>query len=89
MSEGQDFEGSGKLPPHMRAAVSAYIYEHREPGHFLRSVLENDLKESFGRADGINKAAMADWVDWLYWDCPGNTQGSKKVVAEWLGEPTP
>jgi hypothetical protein len=58
------------LPEHMREGARLYVEEGLDPGGFLRAVLENNLTESFARADGIDLAHIADWVEWLYWQIP-------------------
>ena len=41
--------------------------EHKVPtGGFLRALLENDLREAFGRADYINVGLIQAYVSWMY-----------------------
>ena len=68
-----------ELPFHMQHGARYYIEEGVPPGEFLTAVLSNDLKESFGRADETNRAAMFDWCMWLYNDCPSTAQGLREL----------
>ena len=60
--------------------------EHKVPtGGFLRALLENDLREAFGRADYINVGLIQAYVSWMYNNLPSACWGSKENVAAWLG----
>lgn len=74
------------LPDHMQEGVRQYIEKGRPIGDFLTAVFENDLVEAFGRADGINAAAMREWAKFLYNQAPAPCWGSKEKVAAWLQE---
>lgn len=65
-------------------SLTHYINEGRHPGDFLMAVLENNLKESFGRADSHNQAHMIDIVRYLYNYCPSACWGSKENVQAWM-----
>ena len=73
-----------KLPEHMQEGARRYIEDGIEPGGFLTAVLSNDLKGAYVRADEENLAAMREWVNWVYWECPGVAQGSSKNVKAWI-----
>jgi hypothetical protein len=72
------------IPSHMRDGVSLYVEQGIEPGSFLYSVLSNDLKGSFLRADEMNKRAMVQWVEFVYWHLPSECQGSPEKVDAWI-----
>lgn len=74
------------LPAHMRPGVERYVMNGIMPGDFLRCVLENDLVRSFGRADSINSACMAQWASWLYVEAPQDCWGSPEVVEAWCNK---
>ena len=50
----------------------------------MRAVLENDLKEAFGRADMTNRTRMYEILSFLYNDAPIGSWGHKGVVKKWL-----
>jgi len=56
----------------------------RPLGGFLTAVLQNKLVESFGRADQGNVAAMAQYANWIYNDCPGSAWREQEM-SEWRG----
>lgn len=55
-----------------------------EPGDFVRSVLANDLKGAFARADMFNRAALLDIVSYVYMKIPYNCHGSYEIVDAWI-----
>ena len=72
-----------KIPEHMREAMRLWIERGVPGGSFLNSVLCNDLFGAFGRADDINRAALGDYVSFLYWDAPSGCWGSPGKVKDW------
>jgi len=72
------------LPQHMRGGARRYIESGiLGGGSFLEAVFENNLVEAFGRADDINIAAMRQWAQFLYGECPLPCWGSKEKVRLW------
>jgi hypothetical protein len=65
-------------------SINLYVQHKIEPGSFLRAVLENDLKESFGRADEINRTRLFEIVKYIYNHVPMNVWGSKEIVQKHL-----
>ena len=86
MSPAFDAVNYDMLPEHMQEPARAYVEEHQPVGDFLKAVLCNDLVNAFGRADGINKAAMAQWAQWLWNEAPSPCWGSLEKVRAWLDE---
>ena len=72
-----------KIPEHMRDAMRRWIERGIPGGSFLNAVLSNNLSGAFGRADDINRAAIGDYVSFLYWDAPSGCWGSPEKVKEW------
>jgi len=72
------------VPRHTLGGIDRYVNERIEPGGFLRAVLENDLREAFGRADLINREALFDIVAYIYNECPAVCWGSREKVQAWL-----
>lgn len=56
-------------------------------GDFLKAVLSNDLRESFGRADDYNRAVLFDIVRYCYNELPFGCWGSPDKVLSWRGLP--
>jgi hypothetical protein len=83
-TEGEASEAFSKVPPHTREALRMYVEQHIEPGSFLRAVLENNLCESFAKADMHNRYALFDICNYVYNWTPMNCWGSRKAVREWL-----
>lgn len=73
-----------KIRPEIIESIRAYADEGRPTGGFLRAVLSNDLKESFGRADDGNQATMFEIVSYCYNEIPSDCWGSPETVKEWL-----
>ena len=72
------------LPAHMRASAQEYVEHGYLSGSFLTAVLENNLVEALGQADGINREMIFQWGLWLYSNCPAPAWGSKEKVAAWI-----
>lgn len=77
-------EGRELVPGHLWAGLRRYFVERVEPGHFLVSLLENDLREAVGRADPTSFAALPDLCKFLYNFAPARSHGSKAFVEAWI-----
>lgn len=64
--------------------IDLYVKHGCNPGGFLTAVLENDLKEAFGRADIINRDRLFEIVSYCYNSIPTICWGSKSAVKEWI-----
>jgi len=73
-----------RLPEAMRPHARDYVERHLPVGGFLYAVLSNNLVDAFGHADKDNRAAMGDWVLWLFNDIPSKCWGSEDKVDAWL-----
>lgn len=73
-----------KLPDHIQGGMRRYIEEGCPTGRFLQMVIENNLVESFGRADEINRERMFDICDFIYNEAPLSCWGSLKKYQTWI-----
>jgi len=69
------------------AAINRYALNHEEKGHFLTAVLENNLRDAFGRADPENRKVLQQIVAYCYNEIPSASWGSKAKVKAWLEMP--
>jgi hypothetical protein len=65
-------------------ALERYINQGIMPGGFLTAVLENNLKESFGRADHENAKNLHNIVGYIYNNIPSSAWGSREKIDQWL-----
>ena len=72
------------IPEWTLHSLKSYIESSIPTGGFLKSVLENNLMESFNRADDENKEAISSIVKFLFNEAPANCFGSSERVEEWL-----
>ncbi len=72
------------IPEYMHGGLVRYYENGIEPGSFLTAVLNNDLKEAFGRADDTNQHCMRSYVMWLYNHAPGGSWGFSGATDKWL-----
>ena len=71
------------IPDHMHGAISRYIVDGIPPGSFLTALMANDLVETLGRADYMNKGLVPNYVEWFYQHAPSPCWGSYSRVNEW------
>ena len=70
--------------PDVIESIMSYVHDRVPPGDFLEAVLENDLKESFERADDDNIRSMFEIVQFVYNEIPARCWGSPEKVKRWL-----
>jgi len=80
---GQQARAAG-VPHHVIDGLSLYVLLGIQPGHFLTAVLENDLRESFARADEECRRGLFALVCFLYNGIPARAWGSPERVEQWL-----
>jgi hypothetical protein len=72
------------LPPHVQGEVKRYIAQKMEPGHFLKTVICNDLKGAIAHADSQTLVYTPDIVRWFYNKAPSACWGSPDKMRDWL-----
>jgi len=84
-SEEQVRRGVDQLvPPGMRETVLDYVLYGIPPGHFLRAVITNDLREAVGRADHDNRSRLVDYVVFFTNYTPSKCWGSVDRYNDWV-----
>ena len=68
-------------------SIGRYVDHKVPPGSFLTAVLANDLMESIGRADSINRTTIGEICMFIHNEIPGNCHGSYGIVEKWLDGP--
>jgi len=84
LSENDKAAARATLPEHCVDGLFRYFDNRIPPGGFMTALLENDLKETFARADEINREAVFAYVYWLYNHAPMGSYGSPEAVSAWL-----
>lgn len=74
------------IPESTIQTIKGYLEHGFEPGHFVRAVLENNLRDAFACADIYNTYAMKAIVMYLVNKVPHNAWGSKEAVNKYLEE---
>ena len=77
-------EDYAKCSINLKDSLYHYIEEKRPVGSFLTAVLSNDLFDSFGRADHMNRIQLYNIVSWIYNYAPTSCYGSRDIVKAWL-----
>jgi len=72
------------LPDYMWGGLERYLKYGILPGGFLTAVLENNLSQSFSRADSTNQNLMKEWVGFVYMYVPAIAWGSSEDVKNWV-----
>lgn len=70
--------------PNLHEGLIAYILCGRPTGHFLNSVLANDLKQACTRADIPNRTQLFPIVYFLYNWAPADSWGNQEAVMAWI-----
>jgi len=68
---------------HLEGSLDRYLNHGIMPGGFLTAVLENNLSESFARADRTNSMLVKDIVQFLYNRFPMGAWGNPERVKNW------
>lgn len=73
-------------PENLQGGLQRYFEERLATGSFLRAVLENNLVQTYQKADESNIQAdsMLKLLRWLYNEAPSLAWGSEEKVAKWL-----
>ena len=71
------------IPEYMRGGIVRYYENGLPPGDFLSAVIDNDLKEAIGRADGTNRNLLWNYIRWFYNWAPSGTWGFEGAVTKW------
>jgi hypothetical protein len=72
------------VPTHLHAGLVAYVTERREPGRFLRSVLENNLREAVMRMSPPRFDDLRALLLFLFSHVPDPCWGDVGRVQAWL-----
>ncbi|KKM07197.1 hypothetical protein LCGC14_1736310 [marine sediment metagenome] len=71
-------------PVRILNAIRNHADHHHPCGSFVTAVLENNLMEATGRADGDSQAALFEIVRYVRWEIPSRCHGSPEKVRAWL-----
>ncbi len=71
------------IPDYMHGGLIRFYENGIPPGDFLSAVINNDLKEAFGRADSTNQYYIRSYLKWLYNHAPAGTWGYPDAVKTW------
>jgi hypothetical protein len=72
------------LPSYVKGRLLAYIMDGESVGHFLTSVLSNNLKDAVGHADDNNLICLPQYVRFLFNYAPAPCWGSPEAVTAWI-----
>ncbi len=75
------------IPEDIKESIDLHVkHGNGYVGSFVQAVLENNLKEAFGKADENNREALFEIVSYCYNKIPAGCWGSKENVEAWQGE---
>ena len=72
------------LPHHMQDGMKDYIEKGYQPGGFLSALLCNNLRQTFERADSINRERIFSFIQFLYSYAPSDCWGSEEKFDKWV-----
>ena len=73
-----------RIRPDVIDSINLYVEHGCDPGGFLTAVLENDLRESFSRADEYNRSTLFEIVSYCWNEIPSESWGSHEKVDAWV-----
>ena len=79
-----DNELWNRIPEHCQQGLRDYVERGVPVGGFLTAVLENNLMQSFSKADLKNRMSLFHYTCWLYNEAPGGCHGSPEKVTAWI-----
>jgi len=71
------------IPERMMGGINRYINDGIKPGDFLCAVIDNDLRDSCGRADRENLVNLPAYVHFFSFAAPRGCHGSHKKRLLW------
>ncbi len=80
----KDYPNPELIEPRFKQSIDYYVEHKIPPGHFITAVLENDLKEAFGRADTNAMQNIKHIICYCYNEIPSDCWGSKEKVKNWF-----
>lgn len=75
---------TSNVPDHTLGDLQRYVEYGQPIGGFLQAVLSNDLAESFGMADEINRESMFEIVKFCHVALPDLCWGTLEKVEDWI-----
>ena len=72
------------IPEYMHGAIIRYYENGFGPGHFFSALINNDLQETYARADDTNVNRIKNYIMWFYNYAPGGSWGYPNAVEDWL-----
>lgn len=75
------------VPDHLRGGLLLYLQHGILPGSFLQAVLINDLAQAVLRADPEALFGLRAVVEFLLWNTPADSWGSRERVLAWTTTP--
>jgi hypothetical protein len=78
--------GNSEAIDHLIPGLNRYFTDHIETGSFLRSVLENDLRNACARADTETGLCLPVLLEYLEIMAPAECWGSPEKVKAWLNK---
>ena len=72
------------IPGYMHGAIVRYYEEGIPPGDFLTALINNDLRETFLRADDTNAQCVKSYVTWFFNQAPAGSWGHATAVENWV-----
>ena len=67
------------VPEHLCGGLKRYLVNRIRPGHFLTTVLENNLREAVSRGDENSLAGLKPLIIYLYNHAPSEAWGHRNV----------
>jgi hypothetical protein len=74
------------IPEYMQGGIIRYYENGQPPGHFLKAVIDNDLRGAIERADDTNVHCLKNYIMWFYNHAPGGSWGRDGACQKYLAD---
>ena len=71
------------VPPHIHESIRLWITKGHPLGHFLKAVIENDLRSAMNRADPQNRLKLYDIIRFFTNHAPAMCWGYTGATKAW------
>jgi hypothetical protein len=88
LADGMEYPSHSRpgLPFNLQGGLDRYRFHHTKTGGFLAAILSDDIEDAIRRADPNSLAHLEDIRQYVHWELPSESWGSRDKVAAWIAK---